>query len=210
MRCKFCSAPLPQKGLVCQYCGQRNPLNLTTLSNVSIEDQKSSHQCPTCNILCDDINIGTKKRIIIQRCKDCDGIFISENILEEIIQAQSVIKNNIDLHVLRFIKDNPRHSQETVIKYKKCPVCDITMHRLNYRAVSGVIVDKCHKHGIWLDAGELLQLNEWKKVGGELQKTNKEKTNIKSKGSTFSKPHQENNSTYFDPIGDFFNWIQGA
>lgn len=210
MTCSFCSAPLPRKGLVCGYCGQRNALNLNALSKVEIQSKDTSHKCPSCDVTFDNINIGSKERILIQRCDDCDGLFLTEEILGELVQSQAAIKDKIDLHILRFVKDHPRPEKETVIKYKKCPVCDITMQRLNYRSVSGVIVDKCHKHGIWLDAGELLQLYEWKKVGGDIQKVNKRQTTPKLKGSTFSKPHQEDKGTFFDPIGDFFNWIQGA
>jgi Zn-finger nucleic acid-binding protein len=208
MRCKFCSAPLPKKGLVCNYCGQRNPLNLSVLSKVNIEEKEAEHKCPVCDITCDNINIGIKERVIIQRCSDCDGVFISEEILEQLIQDQKLIREKIDLHTLRFIKDNPRQLRESVIRYKKCPVCDITMQRLNYRAVSGVIVDKCHKHGIWLDAGELMQLYEWKKAGGEIKEINQMKPELKSGAPFFQKPYED--KSRFDPLGDFFNWIQGA
>lgn len=209
MKCKFCSAPLPKSGLVCNYCGQRNPLNLRVLSKIDIEHKEASHQCPVCDTACDNINIGRNERVIIQRCNDCDGIFISEEILEQLIQDQKLIREKIDLHMLRFIKDNPRQGKETAVIYKKCPVCDITMHRLNYRAVSGVIVDKCYKHGIWLDAGELMQLYEWKKTGGEINKINQKVPELQNGAPFFQKPFKEK-ATRFDPLGDFFSWIQGA
>lgn len=210
MKCSFCSAPLPKKGLVCAYCGQRNALNFSTLDKVEVAKDKPTHKCPTCDIVCDNINIGAKERIMIQRCNECDGLFLGEEVLEELVQAKSLIKDKIDLHILRFVKDNPRVEPEKVIRYKKCPVCDITMQRLNYRAVSGVIVDKCHKHGIWLDGGELLQIYEWKKAGGDLYKLNKRKQEARKSRRGIENPHKKENDSYFDPIGDFFNWIQGA
>jgi Zn-finger nucleic acid-binding protein len=42
------------------------------------------------------------------------------------------------------------------------------MHRVNFGAKSGVIVDRCKEHGVWLDGGELRQLFEWMKLGGQL------------------------------------------
>jgi len=33
---------------------------------------------------------------------------------------------------------------------------------------SGVVVDHCKDHGIWLDSGEITHLMEWKKAGGQL------------------------------------------
>ncbi|MEA2047230.1 MAG: zf-TFIIB domain-containing protein [Campylobacterota bacterium] len=210
MKCHFCSAPLPKKGLTCEYCGKRNPLNLTTLPKVDIEEKKSSYQCPTCNITCDNINIGLKTRMIIQRCNGCDGLFLSADILEALIQAHKNIKKEIDLHVLRFVKNNPRFQKETVIRYKKCPVCNTVMHRLNYRSVSGVIVDRCYQHGIWLDAGELLQLYEWKQAGGLVEKKLEEKSKTFKNTPSFKSPDKSNSSnSYFDPIGNFFEWLQG-
>jgi Zn-finger nucleic acid-binding protein len=40
------------------------------------------------------------------------------------------------------------------------------MARRNYARRSGVIVDSCHQHGIWFDAGELHALLQWIRRGG--------------------------------------------
>ena len=42
------------------------------------------------------------------------------------------------------------------------------MNRVNFGARSGVIVDRCKDHGVWLDGGELRHLMEWMKLGGKL------------------------------------------
>ena len=205
MRCKFCSAPLPKKGLICNYCGQRNPLNLNVLSKVEFEEKNTEYNCPVCDITFDNINIGLKQRVIIQRCNDCDGIFITEDILEQMIHKQKIDKEKMDFNILRFIQNNPRQQRETIIRYRKCPVCDQIMQRINYRSVSGVIVDRCLRHGIWLDGGELKQLFEWKSVGG------KQKTEVKRKVFVKKTIYNESSkSSYFDPLGNFFNWIQGG
>ncbi len=41
------------------------------------------------------------------------------------------------------------------------------MNRVNYATMSGVVVDQCKEHGMWLDNGELVHLMEWKKAGGQ-------------------------------------------
>lgn len=207
MRCKFCSAPLPQKGLVCSYCGQRNPLNLNVLSKIDIEEKKSDYNCPVCNVLMENINIGIKTKVLIQRCDTCDGIFILEDILEQLLKSKSLIKKDIDLHMLRFIQDNPRHKQENIISYRKCPVCHKTMQRVNYKTVSGVIIDRCLRHGIWLDGGELRQLFEWKKVGGEIKVREEKPVATKKPETIFSKSQE---GPLFDPVGNFLNWLQGG
>ena len=38
---------------------------------------------------------------------------------------------------------------------------------VNYKKQSGVIIDICEEHGIWIDGGELRQIIEWYAVGGD-------------------------------------------
>jgi Zn-finger nucleic acid-binding protein len=40
------------------------------------------------------------------------------------------------------------------------------MSRVNFGYRSGVVIDRCTNHGIWLDSGEITHLMEWKKAGG--------------------------------------------
>jgi Zn-finger nucleic acid-binding protein len=40
------------------------------------------------------------------------------------------------------------------------------MNRSNYGSVSGVLVDVCSAHGVWMDAGELERISEWVASGG--------------------------------------------
>lgn len=42
------------------------------------------------------------------------------------------------------------------------------MNRINFGYRSGVIVDSCKSHGVWLDNGEITHLMEWRKAGGQL------------------------------------------
>jgi hypothetical protein len=34
------------------------------------------------------------------------------------------------------------------------------------------MIDKCNEHQLWIDSGELIQMLEWKKVGGEKRRKN--------------------------------------
>ena len=74
---------------------------------------------------------------------------------------------DINLKLIKNInKDRYRKKQQ--VKYGKCPVCRVLMNRVNFGRRSGVIIDQCKKHGIWVDNGEITHLMEWKKAGGEL------------------------------------------
>jgi Zn-finger nucleic acid-binding protein len=59
-------------------------------------------------------------------------------------------------------------SNDYGVSYIKCPICSKLMNRVNFGTKSGVIVDRCKEHGVWLDGGELRHLFEWMKAGGKL------------------------------------------
>ncbi len=168
MRCQFCSAPMPKQGFICQFCRKRNSFNLSTLpKNLEIVNDAEKYDCSICKIELENLNIGSKEKVLIQHCSKCDGIFIKENIMKQLIDKQTVDRQKFDHLMIRFIKKNPRHAIETNAKYKNCPICKKMMKRYNYGAISGVILDRCVQgHGIWLDAGELKQIVEWKYHGG--------------------------------------------
>jgi len=42
----------------------------------------------------------------------------------------------------------------------RCPTCASVMERLEFAAISRVIIDVCPEHGVWLDAGELERVIE--------------------------------------------------
>lgn len=41
------------------------------------------------------------------------------------------------------------------VTYLPCPLCSVLMNRKNFGDRSGIVVDVCKAHGVWLDRGEL-------------------------------------------------------
>ncbi len=56
--------------------------------------------------------------------------------------------------------------RSATVVYRRCPTCQHQMHRKNFGRVSGIILDQCPKHGIFLDAGELPDVLAFVKSGG--------------------------------------------
>jgi len=52
------------------------------------------------------------------------------------------------------------------VAYRKCPICGDLMQRKNFGKRSGVIVDWCGEHGVWLDADELESIATFISRGG--------------------------------------------
>lgn len=184
-KCSHCSAPLPKSGIICNYCGTRNDIDLEEYEIVGDENNQK-RSCPTCHIDMQTIDIGKEYSFLIQRCESCYGIFFDNNELETLVKNSVKGSKNIDLVKLSQINQNPRHID--IIVYKKCPVCQKMMLRKNYMKRSGVITDVCHEHGIWLDSGELRQILEWTKTGGaENIKEEQDSMVYRQKSSQYSK-----------------------
>ncbi len=204
MNCSYCGAPLPVSGLVCSYCGQRNAINMRNVDAV-VGTGESTVNCPVCTETeLKRMDVGLRGRVVIHHCGKCDGIFLSQHDLDTAIDAKHKQINHIDPKLLRFVLDNPRHERQTRKRfYIHCPVCKNMMQQMNYRAVSGVVIDRCREHGVWLDGGELQQLFEWKGAGGIVKA---------EKFQSFSPrfPTGGSSGSFIDnQIDDFFMWLFG-
>ena len=163
MKCKFCSAPLPKQGLICNYCQTLNPLNQKLLEKLEIVTNQNSHLCPCCNIALENIR---SKIFSLEYCSKCDGILIDEDEFEKLIEYKVNPLNQLNPYYLRFIQDHPRDNRKKS-QFHNCPICNEKMNIINYKKISGVLLDMCEEHGIWLDGGELRQIIDWYEVGGD-------------------------------------------
>lgn len=50
--------------------------------------------------------------------------------------------------------------------YVPCVRCGKAMNRKNFKRISGVLIDECGTHGVWLDAGELDKIRHFIADGG--------------------------------------------
>ncbi len=159
-KCQNCGATL--KGLVCDYCGARNNIDLKKRYEVHRE---SSRVCPECEVFLETIVIDKKEALYIERCKHCYGLFLDFGELEALMEREITKSEKKDIALLQEVINNPR-TKEAKVHYKKCPECRKMMARINYKQQSGVILDRCMHCGYWLDGGELRQIMEWAKVAG--------------------------------------------
>jgi len=164
--CKNCSAPLPPHTSICAYCHTKNDVDLKGIGDYSVDQPDSKRLCPRCEKPMQTLKIKTKENLFIEQCNECYGLFFDPGELEYLI-SQSVT-NIFDIDYKRLNKMSGNRHSDYGVKYIKCPVCSKYMNRINFGARSGVIVDKCKEHGIWLDGGELKQILEWTKAGGKL------------------------------------------
>jgi Zn-finger nucleic acid-binding protein len=166
-RCNACAAPLPPDVGVCEYCGSQTDIDLKGIHEFTVTKPESSRVCPDCDIPLQTLDLQVDGNFFIERCDTCLGLFFDPGELEALMEKSvsnvfSINRKRIDA-VIREKRDG-----DGKFAYRKCPVCRELMYRINFGARSGVIVDQCKTHGVWLDSGELKRLLEWKKAGGQL------------------------------------------
>jgi Zn-finger nucleic acid-binding protein len=161
MKCIYCSAPLPKQGLNCNYCNRLNPLNANLFE--TRETKMSKHLCPCCQIALKRLETST---VNLEYCNRCDGVLISEEEFENLIRYQVNPATTFNPYYLRFIQDYPRDNRKKS-QFHPCPICSEMMSVINYKKNSGILLDICENHGIWLDGGELRQIIDWYAVGGD-------------------------------------------
>ncbi len=93
--------------------------------------------------------------VIIDRCPQCGGAWVDWGELGPIVQRRQV-KFGMDKRVEQLAQAQEDQAPEQA---RQCPQCGKQMRRFNYAVTSGVFLDRCpDKHGIWLDPGELEQV----------------------------------------------------
>ncbi|MDD2851156.1 MAG: zf-TFIIB domain-containing protein [Desulfuromonadaceae bacterium] len=171
--CTYCSAPLPMDSIRCDYCGSRNDTDLKGVHYFTTHELESERICPRCGISLRSIDLKLNGRFLVERCDECLGLFFDPNELEVLLEETVTNVFTINKSQLEAVR-TMRKASESGAVYIKCPVCATIMNRVNFGTNSGVIIDRCKEHGVWLDGGELRQLFEWMKAGGKLLQKQRE------------------------------------
>jgi Zn-finger nucleic acid-binding protein len=165
--CCNCSAPLPRNGVSCEYCGSRIDIDLTGIHYNTTHEPEAARTCPRCSVPLQTIDLQLDGKFLIERCGHCFGLFFDPGELEALLDASVTNVFGINRSQLDALNDAGSQPHYDAI-YVKCPICSKIMNRVNFGFKSGVIIDRCRDHGVWLDAGELRRLFNWSKAGGKL------------------------------------------
>lgn len=49
-------------------------------------------------------------------------------------------------------------------RFRSCPVCARTLRKDDWKYGSGVVVDVCDEHGLWVDRGEIERIEAWQEA----------------------------------------------
>jgi Zn-finger nucleic acid-binding protein len=117
-------------------------------------------KCPRCRADMQALKLGMTSA---RECAQCGGLWLDLDALDrltserdQLVSATSVLAARVPL--------SPTPTD--AVRYVPCPVCDKLMNRTNFAHASGVILDVCKGHGVWLDRGELQRVLEFVGSGG--------------------------------------------
>ncbi len=189
--CESCGAPrVPSSGDPCKYCGSiptRDAANLSLVCPFCMRrTAKTSRFCSSCgkSIQPGALNVKTgklpcprcaKTRLINRRvgefmvdeCPSCSGMWVDIAAFERIVNQQAERQDRELRHEGAGGGQPVRTKLEPEkVVYLKCPDCQRHMHRRNFARASGVIIDECKEHGVWLDCDELGKIAAFVASGG--------------------------------------------
>lgn len=142
-------------------------------------------KCPRCDNLLREVLVTTSRgtRTAVEACLDgCAGIWVGrEDVLaglqpttsDELLEVQggqstAPARTRWDfLEVEQARRCGPKVvlSPEQLEQYIKCVRCGREMMRYRWNMTSSVILDECPDgHGIWIDAGEVMQMRQFLQV----------------------------------------------
>src|SRR3989338_7484633 len=100
----------------------------------------------------------------VHACARCKGVWVKFVDEKALMQIKPEIFTVDELRRLQAIykplgKDDP-------VRLRACPICNELMYRRNWGGHSGVVVDRCERHGTWYDEREVERIREYIQLGG--------------------------------------------
>ena len=150
--CASCFAPMFAGSRFCAHCGAE-----ATREQVA---EDTLLKCPRCREDMQGLKLGS---ITARECAQCGGLWLDPESLQKLANAREESAGVVSALAARV----PLNAiAPDVVRYIPCPRCDKLMNRSNFARFSGVILDVCKSHGVWLDRGELQRVLGFVESGG--------------------------------------------
>lgn len=122
-------------------------------SGVNEETLKSQKKCPRDGSVLQEINY---ESVAIDICEVCGGAWADKEELTQIVrdkETKFLASDHAEIIPCKSAKSVLMEID--LVDELECVVCSSPMERINYSHDSGVVIDRCRKHGSWLDKDEL-------------------------------------------------------
>jgi Zn-finger nucleic acid-binding protein len=152
--CPLCFARLLAGARYCMECGvEIAPQALRAVAEGAV--------CPRCK---GSLRSRTAGTIAFVECASCAGLWLAQDDLERLCEKADAE----DLVSRALAASQPLHPVDPSSgpAYLPCPSCGDMMVRRNFGGSSGILIDVCRGHGVWLDHRELERILEFARKGG--------------------------------------------
>ncbi len=145
--CEHCSGEVNITYRTCPLCGGHQAEILQDLQP----------KCPRCST---DLKLLEGEGEEYDICPECGGMWLDRDEFHRATRERNVFQK---VHIKGEYRKTPIRG---LIEYVPCVRCGKLMNRRNFGKISGVIIDRCGRHGVWLDSGELEKIQHFIADGG--------------------------------------------
>lgn len=178
-KCEHCGKRINVKSRTCPFCAGRSKDRVVPRKAV----------CPRCEVPLKIHLTGDREEYDI--CPQCGGLWLDRTEFHRATRKPNVYRHTKQKgEYLRGPVRDP-------VQYVVCVRCGQRMNRKNFGHISGVIIDECRSHGVWLDGGELEKIQHFIADGGleksrdrEIEQVRTELKELANKVDTVSFSHK--------------------
>ncbi len=120
----------------------------------------TTRTCPSCST---PLDVVTHEGVELDRCPQGHGIWLDRGELRAVVLSE-IEDRPVDEELSALDAAARDHGQNLLAEVSRgprnCPVCATAMRITEY-AGSGVAIDECLEHGVWLDDGELERIEAY-------------------------------------------------
>ncbi len=160
--CPACFARMSSDADFCMSCGVK--IDVQVLAALP-----SNAACPRCRVVLRSRRVGAETLI---ECPSCAGLWVEPQLLERLCNDAGAAKSVCES--LGAMAQRAAGAAKNVLAYIPCPNCKQPMNRKNFGSISGILIDVCKEHGVWLDHGELERALAFAGKGGLVEARRRE------------------------------------
>ena len=151
--CPECSARMASDARYCMECG-------IEIRPQAVQGLPEQAECPRCQ---SDLRTRSVDKVDLIECGSCAGLWLGHETFKQLCQRTDegkLVSRSMPAAQVQRLQVDER------VMYLPCPICKTLMNRKNYSHTSGVIIDLCREHGVWLDHAELEKIMRFIESGG--------------------------------------------
>ena len=185
--CAYCHASIATR--VCPSCfhavaiGMRHCQHCGAEVSAPQSVREIEIKCLRCDSVLQAHSVGKHS---IPVCPQCGGIWLDKGIFHDICTQVEVQQALLDFGSMETVPSSggissPEQSGRT---YIPCPECGKFMARKSFARSSGVVLDWCRHHGVWLDHQELHHIAEFIRKDGMRKHNERELADLRLREQT--------------------------